>query len=216
MRIYIDSAVMGDIEAALETGYVYGVTTNPTLLQRAGVRAAEVPAFAERVLDLGAQELHLQVYAEDAAHMVSEGRELFELGPGLIAVKVPATAEGFKAAAQLSREGVTVTLTAVYTVAQTVLAQSVEARYIAVYLGRMPDAGMDEVDLVGRMQQMFKAQKAQVDILAASIRAPVDVEQLAERGIAMVTMPLAVLKQLPVSPHTAVAAAAFTEAASTL
>ncbi len=216
MRIYIDSAVMGDIEAALETGFVYGVTTNPTLLQRAGVRRADVPALAERVFDLGAQEMHVQVYAEDTPHMVSEGRELFSIAPGMIAVKIPATAEGFKAAAELAREGVPVTLTAVYTVAQAVLAQSVEARYIAVYLGRMRDAGMDAVELVGRMQQTLNAYKAQVDILAASIRAPADVEQLGERGVAMVTLPLTVLKQLTDSEQTAAAASTFAEAARML
>src|SRR4051794_33922745 len=112
MRLYIDSADMADIEAALASGYVYGVTTNPTLLRRAGARASDVPALISRAFELGASEVHAQTYSDDAAGMVAEGKALAALDPGRVVVKIPATDQGYRAAAQLSAVGHRVTLTA--------------------------------------------------------------------------------------------------------
>jgi transaldolase len=135
VNIFIDSADIQTIEQALKSGYVYGVTTNPTLLQRASVRAQQVPSFAERIIELGASELHLQVYSEDTSQMCQDAARLVEIDPKRVVVKIPATPAGFAATAQLASQGVRVTLTAVYTVAQAILAQSVGAH--AVYLGRI-------------------------------------------------------------------------------
>ena len=129
------------------------------------------------------------------------------------AITAPA---GFRAASQLATQGVRVTLTAVYTVAQAVLAMSIEAQYIAVYLGRMRDDGLDALALVGQMQRTLNSQHASMQILAASIRTPAEVEALAELGIAAATLPLAVLQQLAESSGTTAAAAAFTTAARSL
>lgn len=216
MHIFIDSADIQTIEQALNTGYVYGVTTNPTLLQRANVRIQQVPSLAKQIIELGAQELHLQVYAEDSNGMLQDAARLVEIDPKRVAIKIPATQAGFSAAAQLAAQGVRVTLTAVYTVAQAVLAMSVGVRYIAVYLGRMRDDGQDALALVGQMQRTLNAQHASMQILAASIRTPLEVESLAESGIAAATLPLAVVQQLPESPATMAAAAAFTTAARSL
>ena len=216
MRIFIDSADIQTVEQALLSGTVYGVTTNPTLLQRAGVRLQQVPSLAKQILELGARELHLQVYAEDTPQMLREGERLVEIDPQRVVIKISATPPGYAATAQLAAQGVRVTLTAVYTVAQAILAQSVGARYIAVYLGRMSDDGLDALALVGQMQHTLSVQRAEVEILAASIRSPAEVEAVAELGIAAVTLPLAVLKQLPESPRTAAAVATFTAAVRSL
>ena len=197
MRIYIDSADRQAITEALATGYVYGVTTNPTLLRRAGVRASEVPDLARLAFEHGAREIHLQTYAEDAAGIVSEGVELARLGPERVAVKIPATPAGYAAAAELAGQGLRVTLTAVYTVRQALLANSVSAHYIAVYLGRM--------------QQAIDVYHSKLEILAASVRDPEEVEALAALGVATVTLPPAVLRQLPDSDQTKAAAQTFSE-----
>ena len=209
MRIYIDSADEAAIAAALATGYVYGVTTNPTILRRAEVRAAGVPALARMALGAGARELHLQVYAGDTPAMVREGHALAELDPQRVVVKIPATPAGYAAAAQLAADRVRVTLTAVYTVRQAILAASVGAAYIAVYVGRMGDAGLDALALVAAMQRTLDAQHTPVAILAASIRDAAEIEALAAAGVATVTLPPPVLGQLLDSPLTAAAAAAF-------
>ena len=100
--------------------------------------------------------------------------------------------------------------------AQAILAQSVGAKYIAVYLGRMRDSGLDALELIGRMQRTLHAQSAGVEILVASVRSPADVEAVAELGAATVTLPLPVLQQLPESPNTATAVAAFMDAVKSL
>jgi transaldolase len=209
VRIYIDSADEAAIVEALASGYVYGVTTNPTILRRAGARAAGVPALARMALAAGARELHLQVYSDDTAAMVREGRALAELDPQRVVVKIPATAAGYAAAAQLAADRVRVTLTAVYTIRQAILAASVGAAYIAVYVGRMGDAGLDALGLVAAMQRTLDAQHAPVAILAASIRDAAEIEALALAGVATVTLPPPVLSQLLDSPLTAAAAASF-------
>ncbi len=211
MRIYIDSADIGEIREALAMGFVYGVTTNPTLLKRANVRADAVPRLAREAIEAGARELHLQTYSETAEAIAREGRALIDLDPQRIVAKIPATPAGYAAAAELTRTGLRVTLTAVYTVRQVVLAQAVNAGYIAVYLGRMRDAGSDAMSLVGRMQDVLDIQGANVEILAASIRDPAEVEQLAELGVATATLPLKVLSRLLESPATEAAAAQFLE-----
>lgn len=212
MHIFIDSADIQTVEQALKSGYVYGVTTNPTLLQRANVRVQHVPSLAKQIIKLGAHELHLQVYAEDTYQMLQDAARLVEIDPKRVVIKIPATPAGFLAAAQLAAQGARVTLTAIYTVAQAVLAISVGAKYIAVYLGRMSDDGLDALALVGQMQRTLNAQHASIEILAASIRTPAEVEVLAELGIAAATLPIAVLQQLPESPRTMAAVAAFTSA----
>jgi transaldolase len=211
MRIFVDSGDSTVIRAALASGYVYGVTTNPSILRRAGVRAAGVPALARTAVAAGAQELHLQTYAEDTAGMVRDARALVALDPARVVVKIPATPPGYAAAAQLAAQDVRVTLTAVYTVRQAILAGSAGARYIAVYLGRMRDAGLDALGLVGQMQRALAVQHLPTVILAASVRDPVEVEDLALLSVATVTLPPAVLDQLLQSPATAAAAATFSE-----
>jgi transaldolase len=209
VRIYIDSAEIAAIKTALASGYVYGVTTNPTLLRRAGLRVAEVPALAQEALGRGAREIHLQTGAAGTRGMIQEGAALARLDPARVVVKIPATAEGYAAAAALGAQGVRVTLTAVYTVRQAILAGSVGAAYIAVYLGRSRDAGLDPFGLIGQMQHIFDTQRLPVAILAASVRDPVEVETLAALGVAAVTLPPAVLAALLDSPATAAAVAAF-------
>lgn len=209
MQILVDSAEVDAALAALATGFVAGVTTNPTLLRRAGVRAAAVPDLARRLLAEGAGELHLQAYAADAAGMLREGRELAALAPGRVFVKLPATPAGYEAAARLAREHVPVTLTAVYTLRQALLSQSVGARYIAVYAGRMRDAGIDAMGLIGEMQALLRAQGAAATILAASIRDPGEVAALGALGVGAATLAPPVLAGLLSSDHTARAAEAF-------
>lgn len=209
MQIFVDSAEQAAIDAALGSGYVYGVTTNPTLLRRAGVRAAQVPELVRYAIDRGAREMHVQTYADDVAGMLDEAEALHEIAPEHVVIKLPATPGGYSAAAQLTRRERRVTLTAVYTLRQALLAQSVGARYIAVYLGRMRDAGLDALAVVGQMQALLTAQAASVQILAASIRDPSEVEAIGALGVGAATIAPPVLAHLLDSPATERAAATF-------
>jgi transaldolase len=216
MQIFIDSAAREDIRQALDTGFVYGVTTNPTLLRRAGVRAADLPELARQVIAWGAREIHMQVYAADADGMLEQARRLLAIDRERVVVKIPATPAGYRAAAQLGHDNCPVTLTAVYTLRQALLAGSVGARYVAVYLGRMRDAGIGALDLVRQMQALLNAQRAGVTILAASIRDPEEVVTLGAVGVGAATLSAPIIAKLLESPATAEAAATFEEDARAL
>jgi len=195
---------------------VYGVTTNPTLLRRANVRASAVPDLVRHSVEHGAKELHLQTYSDDMAGILREAEILAKLDADRVVVKIPATPTGYCAASQLAAQGLRVTLTAVYTLRQVILAHAVGARYIAVYLGRMRDSGVDAFELVGKMERVLTEQASLLEILAASVRAPEEIEALAELGVATATLPLKVLRQLPDSEHTSAAAKIFFEDAKAI
>ena len=216
MRLYIDSADLSEIKDALATGYVHGVTTNPTLLRRANVQARDVAALVRHASGWGAKHIHLQTYSSSADAMVREGTELAALEPHRVVVKIPAVPEGYAAAARLTAHGLHVTMTAVYTVRQVVLAGAVGAGYVAVYVGRMRDSGLDALQLIGQMQHTLDVQHSTVEILAASVRSPEELDTLAELGVATATLPWKVLSRLADSPATEAATATFLEDASAI
>ena len=216
MRLYVDSAERAVIQRALSTGYAAGVTTNPTLLRRAGLRRADLPALVRTAVEGGAGEIHLQVLAPTVDSMVSDGEWLHGLDPGRVLVKVPATGDGFAAGARLAARGVGITITAVYAVRQVVLAEATGARYAAAYLGRMRDAGQDPLAVIGGMLEVMRIQQMKVRLLVASVRTPEDVEALAALGAACATLPPDLFFALPHVAETADATRAFQEDAEDL
>ncbi len=216
MRLYVDSADFTAIRQALGIGYVSGVTTNPTLLRRAGLRRGDIPSLVRAAVDAGAGEVHLQVLAPGSAAMMEDGLWLHGLDPAHVLVKVPATIEGLGAGARLAAQGVAVTCTAVYAARQLILAATVGARYAAVYLGRMRDAGQDALETIGTMMAVVRAQQMAVRLLVASVRTPEDVEALAALGVPCATLPSELLLALPRVGATLEAARAFEEDAEHL
>ncbi|MDQ7820652.1 MAG: transaldolase family protein [Armatimonadota bacterium] len=205
MRLFVDSADADAARQAASLGYVYGVTTNPTLLRRAGLRRPDLDAWVQAVPD-ALREIHLQVYADDADGMVTEARTLHALDPARIVVKIPATPAGYRAAHLLGRDRVPVTMTAVFSVRQVILAAAVDARYAAVYVGRLPK---DRWGLVRRMMAAAQAQRPPLRVLAASVRTANDVERLAMLSVPAATLPPDVLRALPEDPATARAVRRF-------
>ncbi|MGH2452818.1 MAG: transaldolase family protein [bacterium] len=216
MRLYVDSADRAAIERALSTGYAAGVTTNPTLLRRAGLRRADLPALVRTVADAGGQEIHLQVLAPAVEGMISDGRWLHELDPARVLVKVPATVDGFAAGIRLAAAGVGITVTAVYAPRQVVLAETVGARYAAIYMGRVRDAGQDPQAVIAAMLEVTRAQQMKVRLLVASVRTPEDVETLAALGAPCATLPPDLFLALPDVAATVEATRAFEEDAAHL
>ena len=179
-RFYVDSAQIDDVSEVLRDGLVHGVTTNPTILERARRSAANSPELYARWVSEGAQEVFFQAWGENAQAMLRIAEGIRALGPKVV-VKVPATRAGFAAAANLSRDGVTVLLTAVYSPAQALMAASLGVRYIAPYLGRMQDSGLDGIAEIAAMTAMVAG--TDTDVLAASLRTPGAIVALAEVGV---------------------------------
>ncbi|ADI15403.1 Transaldolase [Truepera radiovictrix DSM 17093] len=217
--MYLDSADLEVLRGVLPNPLVYGVTTNPTLMRRAGLAYADLPGFAAAVQGLGARAVHLQVPCSSAEKTLEAGRELAALGPpGFVVVKIPATREGFSGAAALVAEGVPVTMTAVYRPEQALWSQMVGAAYAAPYLGRLEDAGEDGLGLIGRMQRLLAryAGAHPTRLLVASVRTREAVLALLELGVGALTLPPALFTELTNDAETARAAETFLEDARAL
>ena len=218
LQLYLDSADLEALRQVLPNPLVYGVTTNPTLLKRAGVRWKELSRLAEQIASLGVQALHLQVEGETPEEMVTSGRDLAQLGGSAhVYIKVPATREGFTAAAQLTAEGFSVTMTAVYRPEQALFSAQVGASYAAPYLGRLQDSGEDGLAVIAQMQTLLNLYAPHpTRLLVASVRTREAVLSLLELGVGSLTLPPALFADLLANPETTAAAATFMQDAQTL
>jgi transaldolase len=214
LRLFLDSADPADWEQYLPLGVFNGVTTNPLLLDRAGqdCTPANLARLAGRAFELGAREIHLQAWGEDEDELVQRGRELVDLAPQ-VAVKLPATDEGLRAARRLIGEDIAVTLTAVYNAGQVLAAAAVGARYAAPYLGRIDDLGRDGTAEVIAMHELLQNSENPTRLLVASLREWDKVVELAWEGLDTFTFSPRVAAAMLDDEDTDEAAADFTDAA---
>ena len=179
MALYIDSADRDLIAEVWRSGVFAGVTTNPTILDRAGLGQRDVPDLHAWLTDLGVRTVYVQVLGSTRDEMLRHADELRSIGP--VTVKVPATAEGYAAARTLVEQGVPVLLTVVYHPVQALMARDCGIQGVAPYVGRMTDAGRDGVGSVIAMQQAIGSEPTR--ILAASLRSADDIARLAAAGV---------------------------------
>lgn len=197
VHLYLDSADLDELKTCLPHPVVWGVTTNPTLLRRAGVTRAALPGLLESLLRLGCRQVQAQVHAEACDAMLEDARSLLALfDPGQVVVKIPATREGLRAGAALSTAGAPVTYTAVYAAEQAHFAAQLGAAYAAPYLGRLNDSGVDGMALIARMQRLVERSGAPTRLLVASIRSREAVLELLEMGVGAITLPPRLLPEL--------------------
>ena len=190
LHFYLDSADVGELAGVLPHPLVYGVTTNPTLLRRAGVSIDRMPALLEQLGAWGARAVHVQVASADRDEMLRDAERAVALaGPGFVAVKIPATREGFAAGSRLSASGVPVTYTAVYEPEQAAFAAMAGAAYAAPYLGRLADHGREALATIARMQALVERYGTGTRLLVASVRSRRDFLALLDIGVAAITVP---------------------------
>lgn len=198
LRLLIDSADSKAWAALLPLGLFQGITTNPTLLRRAGLSCtlACVAELASDALDLGCRELHLQAWGSSAEDLLDCARELLALAPSRIVVKLPLTEPGLLAAAPLVAAGERLTLTACYGIPQVLAAAALGCTYVAPYLGRISDGGADGVATVLQMQRCLAGVGAATRLLVASLRSSDDLIPLAAAGIDTFTVAPPLARQL--------------------
>lgn len=217
LRLFLDSAQPDEWSRLLPLGAFYGVTTNPLLLQRADqiCTVANLERIAKRVADLGAREIHVQVWGESLEEMLHTGGRLALMtGLGLdVVVKVPATAPGFQVARRLVDAGTRVTMTAVFEPGQVLLAAGLGAAYAAPYLGRLVDARKPGRDIVLAMDDIIQFTSTPMRLLVASLRTAAQVVDLAQQGLDTFTFGAKVADELLTSRLTDQAAADFQAAA---
>jgi len=184
LRLMLDTADRAAWAQWLPLGCFHGVTTNPMLLQAADVACTlpSLTALVREALDRGAGEVQVQTWGRTRDLYAEHGRALAALSPKVV-IKVPTTIEGVAAAAKLRDEGARLTMTAVYTAAQALMASALRAEYAAPYLGRMNDAGQDGFREIAAMALTARRQGSRTRILVASLRHPGDVVRLAAEGL---------------------------------
>ncbi len=214
-HLYIDSALWDEVSPWIGHPLVYGVTTNPTLMARAGLTYAQMPDFVARALEGGANAVQVQVKHDDKDGMLEDAQKSLEWGPeGCVVPKLPVTLEGLEVAAQLASEGVPVTLTAVYAVEQALWANLAGAAYAAPYLGRLFDSGQDALEVVGQMQGLVAGSSTR--LLVASLRSRQAVLDVLALGVGSITVPAKLLPELFHHQGTLEAEAQFLKDASGL
>ena len=187
-HLYLDSAELSELRACLPHPVVHGVTTNPTLLKRAGVGRDALAALLQTAIELGAKQVQAQVTAAQSDAMLEDAERLLRpFERGQLVVKIPATRDGLRAGAQLSARGVPVTYTAVYAPEQAHFAAQLGAAYAAPYLGRLQDGGVDGLAMIAEMQSLLNGSATR--LLVASVRTRDAYLALLRIGVGAITIP---------------------------
>jgi len=199
MKFFIDTAIIDEIRDLSDTGMVDGVTTNPSLIAKSGRNFKEVIA---EICELVDGPVSAEVAALKADAMIAEGRTLAAIAKN-VAVKVPLTWDGLKACRVLSKQGIMVNVTLCFSANQALLAAKAGAAFISPFIGRIDDLGQSGMELIEDIRVIYDNYDAlKTEILAASIRSPVHVKEVALAGADVATIPAAVLKSLAQHPLT--------------
>lgn len=192
MKFFADTADTAAIADLAATGLLDGVTTNPTLIARAGRDFLEVTAEICRLTD---GPVSAEVVALDHAGMLREAEILRKIADN-VCIKVPLTIDGLKTCKALTGEGTMVNVTLCFSANQALLAAKAGATFVSPFLGRHDDNGFDGLDLIRDMRLIYDNYNFATQILAASVRHPVHVMECAKIGADVATMPPAVIHQL--------------------
>jgi transaldolase len=192
MKFFADTADVAEIRDLAETGLLDGVTTNPSLVAKSGRDFKEVIAEICALVD---GPVSAEVAALDLAGMLAEARELTRIAAN-VTIKVPLTWEGLKACRALTQAGTMVNVT------QALLAAKAGATFISPFIGRLDDIGLDGMELIEEIREIYDNYDFSTQILAASIRSPNHVKYAALAGADVATVPPAVLKSLLKHPLT--------------
>jgi transaldolase len=199
MKFFVDTADLGEIRELAATGLVDGVTTNPTLVAKAGRDFREIIA---EICAIVPGPVSAEVAATDLDGMLKEGRALAKIANN-VTVKVPLTWAGLKACKALRTEGTMVNVTLCFSANQALLAAKAGATFVSPFVGRLDDTGADGMGLVREIRTIYdNYADLRTQILAASIRNVLHVKQAAMIGADVVTVPPAVLRALVSHPLT--------------
>jgi transaldolase len=197
MRLFVDTADLEEIKTAVGWGVITGVTTNPTLIARAGQdHETQVKRICELVGDVSAETV-----TEKKDDLIVEGRRIAAWHKNVI-VKVACTPDGLAAGKVLAGEGIKINVTLVFTVNQALLAAAAGAYFVSPFVGRFDDIGEDGIQVVRDIVSAYRQQDIKTKVLAASLRHPVHVMQAALAGADIGTMPFKVLESMYKHPLT--------------
>lgn len=200
MKFFIDTANVEDIRKANDMGVICGVTTNPSLIAKEGRDFNEVIKEITTIVD-GPISGEVKATTVDAEGMIAEGREIAKIHPNMV-VKIPMTVEGLKATKVLSSEGIPVNVTLIFSANQAILAANAGAAYVSPFLGRLDDINTPGIDLIRNISEIFDIYGYDTEIIAASVRNPINVTDCALAGADIATVPYKVIEQMTKHPLT--------------
>jgi len=199
MKFFLDTANLDEIRQAVDLGMLDGVTTNPTLV------AKENKPFREHILDICEivknGVVNAEVVSTETAGMLREARELASWHPNIV-VKVPMTQDGVRALNILTREGIRINVTLVFSPTQALIVAKAGAYFVSPFLGRLDDISQNGMEVVAEILQIYRAYNFQTQVLAASLRHPMHVVEAAKLGAHIGTMPFKVFEMLFKHPLT--------------
>ncbi|MAA76872.1 MAG: fructose-6-phosphate aldolase [Rhodobiaceae bacterium] len=185
MKFFIDTALIDEIKDCWATGLIDGVTTNPTLIKKAGRDPLDV---YKSLIDLGIGDISMEVMGT-AAEMEYDGMQLYTLFKESTTVKLPMTKEGLQACQRLNNLGIRTNVTLIFNAAQALLAAKAGATYVSPFVGRIDDQGYAGLEVVRSIAGLYKMKGIDTQVLAASIRTPHRVVRSFYNGADVVTMP---------------------------
>lgn len=202
MKFFIDTANLAQIKEAHAMGILDGVTTNPSLIAREGIRGEKaVLEHYKAICELVNGDISAEVIATDFEGMIEEGKKLAALHPNIV-VKVPLIREGIKAIKWFTDHGIRTNCTLIFSAGQALLAAKAGATYVSPFIGRVDDVSWDGVQLVDQIVQIYDVQGFDTQVLAASIRNPNHIVRCAEVGAHVCTSPLEAIVALLNHPLT--------------
>ncbi len=211
MKFFIDTANLAQIKEANELGILDGVTTNPSLMAKEGIKGQEaVFQHYKTICEMVDGDISAEVISTDFDGIVAEGKVLAALHPNIV-VKVPMIKDGIKALKWFTDNGIKTNCTLVFSAGQAILAAKAGATYVSPFIGRIDDGGWDGMELIGQINNIYSMQGFETQILAASIRTPLHIIQAAELGADVCTCPLESILGLLKHPLTDIGLAKFLE-----
>ncbi len=211
MKFFVDTANLAQIKEANELGILDGVTTNPTLMAKEGIKGTEaINEHYKTICTLVDGDISAEVLSTDYESMIAEGDKLAALHKNIV-VKIPMIKDGIKAIKYFTDKGIKTNCTLVFSAGQAILAAKAGATYLSPFIGRIDDMNWDGIDLIQQIAHIYNVQGFTTQILAASIRNPLHIIKCAEAGAHVCTCPLDSILGLLKHPLTDIGLAKFIE-----
>ncbi|MDD4343438.1 MAG: fructose-6-phosphate aldolase [Eubacteriales bacterium] len=198
MKIFIDTANIDEIKKASELGILSGVTTNPSLIAKEGRDFVQVVKEITEIVD---GPISAEVVSLTKDEMVKEAKELVKIHENIV-IKIPMIPEGLKAISVLSDLGIRTNCTLIFSANQAILAANAGATYVSPFIGRIDDIGYNGMQLIEELTEIFDNYYYDTEIIAASIRHPMHVTDVARAGADIATIPYKVIEQMMKNPLT--------------
>ncbi len=217
MKFFIDTANLEQIHKAQALGILDGVTTNPSLIAKEGVKGKnEIFKHYKAICDIVSGPVSAEVFATDYDGMIREGEELYQIDPAKITIKLPCTEDGIRAVKYFSDKGYRTNCTLIFTVGQALLAAKAGATYCSPFIGRLDDIGEDGIQLIAQIVETYSYYGFGTQVLAASIRHTNHILRCIEVGADVATCPLKAILGLVEHPLTTKGLEIFCKAADSM